>query len=70
MAEEATNPLQTAPEQAAPVQTDPAQAIPEAAPKPARKGSPLLAVLTALLALVGVADVIFWGLAGYYFLLG
>lgn len=70
MGEEATNPLQTAPEQVASVQTDPAQAIPAAAPKPARKGGGLLVFLTVLLVLVGIADVILWSVAGYYFLLG
>lgn len=35
---------------------------------PARKGSPLVTVLTVLLILVGIADLFLWGLAGYYLL--
>lgn len=72
MAEEATNPVQAEPAQAAaPVQTIPAQTIPvQAAPAEApRKGSALVVFLTVLLVLVGIADVILWGIAGYYLLL-
>lgn len=72
MAEEATNPVQAEPAQAAaPVQTIPVQTIPvQAAPAEApRKGSALVVFLTVLLVLVGIADVILWGIAGYYLLL-
>lgn len=67
MAEETSTPVQTEPEQTAPEQTVPEQA---AAPEPAKKGGGLLLFLTALLIAVGVADVILWGVAGYYFLMG
>lgn len=54
--------------------TDSAPAV-ETAPAerpapPARKGSPLVTVLTVLLILVGIADLFLWGLAGYYLLQG
>lgn len=65
MAEETTNPVQTAPEQAAPAPAAPAQYAP-ADSQPAKKGSPLLGFLTVLLILVGIIDVILWGVAGYY----
>lgn len=73
MAEETTNPAQetteTAPEPAPAPVYRPA-AVPAAAPlraeTPARKGSPLLTFLIVLLILVGIADVILWGIVGYY----
>ena len=70
MAEETSTPVQTEPEQTAPEQTVPEQAAAPAAPGPAKKGGGLLLFLTALLIAVGVADVILWGVAGYYFLMG
>lgn len=83
MAEETTNPVQTAPAEEAPAETAPeAAAAPAAAPaavlnappaKPPdtpRKGSPLLAALTALLIVVGIADAVLWGVVGYYALRG
>ena len=79
MAEETTNPVQTAPaEEAPPAAPAAREAVLTAAPTapPARpdtaprKGSPLLAFLTVLLILVGVADLALWGLAGFYFLGG
>lgn len=66
MAEEATNPVQAEPVQTIPVQTIPVQAAPAEAP---RTGSALVVFLTVLLVLVGIADVILWGIAGYYLLL-
>lgn len=39
-----------------------------AASDPPRKGSSLLVFLTVLLILVGIIDVILWGVAGYYLL--
>lgn len=39
-----------------------------AASDPPRKGSSLLVFLTVLLVLVGIIDVILWGVAGYYLL--
>ena len=71
MAEEATNPVQAEPVEAVPVQAVPAPAIPMAVPAASgtpRKGGALLVFLTVLLILVGIADVILWGVAGYYFL--
>ena len=77
MAEETTTPVQTAPDsepvpEPAPAPTpDPIPApVPEAsgASGASRKGSPLLVFLTVLLILVGIADVILWGVVGYYFL--
>lgn len=79
MAEETTTPEQTvpeqtapeqdAPEQAPPVQTAPVQAVP-ASPESTQKGGGLLVFLTVLLVLVGIADLVLWGLAGYYALRG
>lgn len=46
--------------------TDPAPAAPPPAAGPAPKGGPLLAILTVLLILIGIADLFLWGLAGYY----
>ena len=78
MAEETTNPVQAAPAAetpAAAVPATPREAVltaaltaPPARPDTARKGSPPLVFLTVLLVLVGIADVILWGVAGYYFL--
>lgn len=42
--------------------TNPAQTA------PARKGSSLMIFLTVLLILVGITDLVLWGVAGYYFL--
>ena len=71
MAEEATNPVQAEPVETVSVQTVPAPEIPMAAPAASgapRRGGALLVFLTVLLILVGIADVILWGVAGYYFL--
>ena len=76
MAEE--TPVQTVPEQAAPaeepsVPAAKAAAAAETAPAASdtpRKGSSLLVFLTVLLILVGIIDVILWGVAGYYLLRG
>lgn len=75
MAEEVTNPIQAVPGEAAPEQAVPAAPAATAVPAasadpntPPRKGSPLLVFLTVLLILVGIIDVILWGVAGYYFL--
>lgn len=71
MAEEQTNPIQTAPAQAAPEQAAAIQQAPAAqtaASGNSRQGSPLLVFLTVLLVLVGIVDVILWGVVGYYFL--
>lgn len=46
-----------------------ALAAPAASNTP-RKGSSLLVFLTVLLILVGIVDVILWGVAGYYLLRG
>lgn len=54
-------------ETANPVQTVPIEPVP-ASSGSAEKGSPLLVVLTVLLVLVGIADVILWGVVGYYLL--
>lgn len=45
-----------------------APAAAPAAPDAPRKGSSLLVFLTVLLILVGIIDVILWGVAGYYLL--
>ena len=66
MAEETIQPVQEAPVQEAPTPEVPTE-TPEA-PKTKRKGSPLLVVLTVLLVLVGITDLILWGVAGYYLL--
>lgn len=58
MAEEVTAPAQAAPSEAAPAP----------APDKPRKDGPLLPILTALLIVVGIADVILWGVVGYYLL--
>ncbi len=71
MAEETTNPVQTAPEQAAPPdQTPPVQAVPPApaAPEKRRESNALLIFLTVLLILVGIADLVLWSVAGYQLL--
>ena len=81
MAEETTNPEQAAPAEAVPEEAaapaaDPAAAMAAspaapaapAAPDKTRKGNSLLVFLTALLILVGVVDVVLWGVAGYYLL--
>lgn len=81
MAEE--TPVQTVPEQAVPAEESSvpaaakviaaaeaateAQAASAASNTP-RKGSSLLVFLTVLLILVGIIDVILWGVAGYYFI--
>ncbi len=76
MAEENKASIQVAPAEEAAVQAAPVQTVPvrEAArPEdagPSRKGSPLLVFLTVLLILIGIADVILWGVVGYYFLQG
>ena len=72
MAEETTNPVQTAPAEEAPPAAPAAReaVLTAALTAPPRKGSPLLAFLTVLLILVGVADLALWGLAGFYFLGG
>lgn len=49
------------------VETVEALAAPPASNTP-RKGSSLLVFLTVLLILVGIVDVILWGVAGYYLL--
>ena len=78
MAEEMTNPVEAVPAAAEPAQAAPASA-PEAvltaaltaapaAPDTKKKGSPLLVFLTVLLILVGIIDVMLWGVAGYYLL--
>lgn len=66
MAEETIQPVLEAPVQETPTPEVPMGA-PEA-PKTKRKGSPLLVVLTVLLVLVGITDLILWGVAGYYLL--
>ena len=65
MTEETTNPAQTAPAEAAEQAAAPE---PAAASAPARKGSSLMIFLTVLLILVGITDLVLWGVAGYYFL--
>ena len=77
MAEEMTTPPpQTVPTEADSAPAAPAAAVPAAAPAAApasaaprklKKDSPLLPVLTILLILVGIADAVLWGVAGYYF---
>ena len=69
MAEETIQPVQEAPVPEAPTPEVPTGApeTPEA-PQTKRKGSPLLVVLTVLLVLVGITDLILWGVAGYYLL--
>ena len=77
MAEETTTPVQTVPAEADSAPAAPAAAVPAAAPAAApasaaprkpKKDSPLLPVLTILLILVGIADAVLWGVAGYYLL--
>ncbi len=73
MTEETTNPAQTAPAEAAePAAAEQAafEALQKqaAASAPARKGSSLMIFLTVLLILVGITDLVLWGVAGYYFL--
>lgn len=83
MAEETNQSVQTVSEQEAPAEEPSvpaaarvvaaAEAATEAPPAPAasstpRKGSSLLTFLTVLLILVGIIDVILWGVAGYYLL--
>ena len=69
MTEETTNPAQTAPAEAAePAAAEPAAPEPAAASAPARKGSSLMIFLMVLLILVGITDLVLWGVAGYYFL--
>lgn len=54
-----------------PVQAVPVPEIPRAAPAASDtspKGSPLLVFLTVLLTLVGITDLILWGVVGYYVL--
>ena len=70
MAEEITTPVQTVPAEADSVPASPAAApaaSPPAASHAARKSSPLLPILTVFLIMVGIADAILWGVAGYYF---
>ncbi len=66
MAEETIQSAQEAPVQETPVPEIPVPA-PEA-PNRNRKGSPLLVILTVLLTLVGITDLVLWGVVGYYFL--
>ena len=77
MAEEMTTSPQTVPAEADSAPAAPAAAVPAAAPAAApasaaprkpKKDSPLLPVLTILLILVGIADAVLWGVAGYYLL--
>ena len=81
MTEETTNPAQTAPAEAAEpaaaaggrpsvcrAAEQAAAPEPAAASAPARKGSSLMIFLTVLLILVGITDLVLWGVAGYYFL--
>ena len=70
MTEETTNPAQTAPAEAAEPAAAEQAAAPEpaAASAPARKGSSLMIFLTVLLILVGITDLVLWGVAGYCFL--
>lgn len=77
MTEETTNPAQTDPAPAAaaePAAAEPAAAEQAAAPEPAaasapaRKGNSLMIFLTVLLILVGITDLVLWGVAGYYLL--
>lgn len=70
MAEETTTPVQTVPTEADSVPASPAAAPAAAVPAAshaARKNSPLLPILTVFLIMVGIADAILWGVAGYYF---
>lgn len=82
MAEETNQPVQTVPAEdssvpeaakviaaagAIPAAAVGAAAAPASSDAP-RKGSSLLTFLTVLLILVGIIDVILWGVAGYYFL--
>ncbi len=66
MAEETMQPAQEAPVPEAPIPAVPAAAASAAPDAPPRKGSPLLVFLTVLLILVGIADVVLWGVVGYY----
>lgn len=72
MAEEMTTPPQTvsteadsAPAAAVPAAA-PAAAPASAAPRKPKKDSPLLAILTVFLIMVGIADAVLWGVVGYY----
>lgn len=78
MAEEMTTPPppQTVPAEADSAPAAPAAAVPAAAPAAApasaaprkpKKDSPLLPILTVFLIMVGIADAVLWGVAGYYF---
>ena len=49
--------------------TNPSQSAP-AVDRAARDGSPLLVVLTVILILIGIIDVVLWGVVGYYALQG
>ena len=73
MAEEMTTPVQGGPGEAdavpaAPAAAGPAAAPASAAPRQANQDRPLRPILTVFLIVVGIADVILWGIVGYYLL--